>query len=166
MNAERFLILLRHAVAEEASADVSDEDRSLTSEGHARMKQIARGLEVALPRVDALYSSPLVRAQQTAMWVSKAYRARLEINTTEALAPAASVEEFRKLIDAIDEKRAIVVGHEPNLTEILRSLIGIDASRVVELQKGGCYGVRINADGTAVLEWLLPPRILLKLGEE
>lgn len=130
------------------------------------MKHIARGLERAMPRVDALYSSPLVRAQQTAMWVSKAYRARLEVNTTDALAPGASVDAFRALVDSIDEKRAIIVGHEPNLTEYLRALIGIDASRAVELQKGGCYGVRINADGAAVLEWLLPPRILLKLGEE
>lgn len=129
------------------------------------MKAIARGLERAMPRVDAVYSSPLVRAQQTAMWVSKAYRARLEVNTTDALKPGSSVDDFRQLIAEMDEKRAIIVGHEPNLTENLRALIGLDASRVIELQKGGCYGVRLGEDGAAVLEWLLPPRILLKLGE-
>jgi phosphohistidine phosphatase len=165
VNAERFLILLRHAVAEDVSQGTSDEDRSLTAEGHAQMKAIARGLERAMPRVDAVYSSPLVRAQQTAMWVSKAYRARLEVNTTDALKPGASCDEFRKLIETMDEKRAIIVGHEPNLTENLRALIGLDASRVIELQKGGCYGVRLSEGGAAVLEWLLPPRILLKLGE-
>ena len=165
MNAERFLILLRHAVAEDASQGTSDEDRSLTAEGHAQMKAIARGLERAMPRVDAVYSSPLVRAQQSAMWVSKAYRARLEVNTTDALKPGAPVEELRTLIAEMDEKRAIIVGHEPNLTENLRALIGLDASRAIELQKGGCYGVRITEEGMAVLEWLLPPRILLKLGE-
>ena len=165
MNAERFLILLRHAVSEDVSEAATDEERSLTPEGHAQMKAIARGLERAAPRVDAVYSSPLVRAQQTAQWVSKAYRARLEVNTTDALKPGASVDDFRGLIASIDEKRAIIVGHEPNLTENLRALIGLDASKSVELQKGGCYGVRINEDGSAILEWLLPPRILLKLGE-
>jgi len=41
---------------------MKDEDRSLTAEGHARMKQIARGLEQALPKANAIYSSPLLRA--------------------------------------------------------------------------------------------------------
>ena len=73
---ERFIVLLRHGIAEDATPDKKDEDRGLTSEGHARMKQIARGLERALPKVQAIYSSPLLRAVQTALWVSKAYRSR------------------------------------------------------------------------------------------
>ena len=30
----------------------------------------------------------------------------------------------------------------------------------IELAKGGCYGIRIEPDGTARLEWMLPPRAL------
>jgi phosphohistidine phosphatase len=161
---ERFIILLRHGLAEDATAETRDEDRSLSAEGHATMKQIARGLERAMPRVDAIYSSPLVRAQQTALWVSKAYRSRVQINTVDALIPGASTDEFRALFASIQEKRSIVVGHEPNLTRNLRALVGIDETDRIELQKGGCYGVRLD-DGGAVLEWLLPPRILRKLGE-
>lgn len=161
---ERFIILLRHGLAEDATAETRDEDRSLSAEGHATMKQIARGLERAMPRVDAIYSSPLVRAQQTALWVSRAYRSRVQINTVDALIPGASTDEFRALFQSIQEKRSIVVGHEPNLTRNLRALVGIDETDRIELQKGGCYGVRLD-DGGAMLEWLLPPRILRKLGE-
>lgn len=162
---ERFLVLLRHGIAEEASPEKKDEDRSLTAEGHARMKQIARGLEATLPKAGAIYSSPLLRAVQTSLWVSKAYRSRVDINTTDALTPDATAKQFRALVAGIQERRAIIVGHEPNLTNNLRALTGLKESDAIELKKGGCYGIRLNADGSAVLEWLLPPRILRKLGE-
>lgn len=162
---ERFVILLRHGLAEEPSAEVKDEDRGLTAEGHARMKQIARGLERALPKAQAIYTSPLLRAMQTALWVSKGYRSRVNIETTDALAPGASKRQFLALIKSIQHSRVIIVGHEPNLTENLRSLTGLHESHGVELKKGGCYGVRVFADGKGLLEWLLPPRILRKLGE-
>ncbi len=163
---ERFIILLRHGISEEKTAEMKDEDRSLTPEGHARMKQIGRGLEQALPRVSTIYTSPLVRAVQTARWVEKAYRSRCEVVTTEALAPGATKEQFFQFVSSIKDRRTIIVGHEPNLSENLRALLGLGESHSIELKKGGCYGVRVDADGRAVLEWLLPPRILRKLAEE
>lgn len=162
---ERFIILLRHGIAEDPTPDKPDDQRALTPEGHARMKQIARGLELALPKANAIYSSPLLRAMQTAMWVAKGYRSRVTVTAHDALAPGATPEQFISLIESIEENRTIVVGHEPNLTTNLRALLGLGESRAIALDKGGCYGVRLQADGTASLEWLLPPRILNKLGE-
>lgn len=160
---DRFLILLRHGIAEDAAADKKDEDRSLTAEGHARMKEIARGLEHALPKVRVIYSSPLLRAVQTALWVSKAYRSRAAVTTTDALAPGATKKDFLALVATITEPRAIFVGHEPTLTENMRALTGLGRSASLELKKGGCYGVRLLADGSGVLEWVLPPRILRRM---
>lgn len=160
----RFIVLLRHGIAEERTAEKADEDRGLTAEGHARMKQIARGFEQIFPKAQVIYSSPLLRAMQTALWVSKAYRSRLGIATIDALAPGRSPEEVRELLSGLAERRIILVGHEPNLSENLRALIGADA-RSWELKKGGCYGVRIGDDGRAMLEWMLPPRVLRKLAE-
>jgi len=162
---ERFVILLRHGIAEEPTPEKKDEDRSLTAEGHARMKQIARGLESALPKAQAIYTSPLLRAMQTALWVSKGYRSRVSITTTDALAPGATKKQFLALIKTITARRVIIIGHEPNLTDSLRALTGLTEAQGVELKKGGCYGVRVFADGRGVLEWVLPPRILRKLGE-
>ena len=158
---ERFIVLLRHGIAEDAAPDKKDEDRGLTAEGHARMKQIARGLERSLPKAQAIYSSPLLRAVQTALWVSKAYRSRANVNTTEALSPSASSKQFLELVRSIEERRSVIIGHEPVLTAGLHALTGVAG---VELKKGGCYGVRVLPDGTALLEWVLPPRILRKLG--
>jgi phosphohistidine phosphatase len=159
---ERLIVILRHGEAEDASGDKSDAERSLTAEGHAAMKQIARGLERALPRANAIYTSPLLRATQTAAWLARAYRARISVTTTDKLAPGATPSAFRELIDEIGAKRAILVGHEPDLSENLRALVGPVR---VQLDKAACYAVRITADGASILEWLLPPRILRKLGE-
>ncbi len=157
-------MLLRHGIAEEPTAEKKDEERGLTKEGHARMKEIARGLERVLPKAQAIYTSPLLRAVQTALWVSKGYKSRVTINTTDALAPGASAKEFRAFMDSIKERRVIIVGHEPTLTRGMAVLTKVAIS-TLELKKGGCYGVRILGDGSATLEWLLPPRVLRKLGE-
>jgi phosphohistidine phosphatase len=162
---DRFIVLLRHGMAEEKTEAKADEDRSLTPEGHARMKQIARGLERAFPKAQVIYSSPLLRAVQTALWVSKGYRSRVKVNTTDALIPGAPPRDFVEFIKNLKERRVIVVGHEPNLTENLGEMLGLDGNEQIELKKGGCYGVRLRPDGTAVFEWLLSPRILRKLAE-
>ena len=162
---ERFIVLLRHGIAEEPTAEKKDEDRGLTAQGHARMKETARGLERVLPKAGAIYSSPLLRAVQTSLWVAKAYRSKAEVKTVDALAPGASAKKFRALIASIEERRAILVGHEPGLTDLLRELVGVAGSESLELKKGGCYGVRLTGDGKGVLEWVLPPRVLRKLGK-
>ncbi len=149
---ERFLVLLRHGIAEERGADKPDAERPLTGEGHRRMKEIARGLRKLLPKVEAIVSSPLVRCKQTADWVSRAYD-DLAVETTEALAPDGDLAAFR-----IQARRAILVGHEPTLTRFMLDLTGM-TSEALELKKGGCYGIRVDAEGAAQLEWLLPPRV-------
>lgn len=162
---DRFIVLLRHGLAEEKTAEKPDQERSLTSDGHARMKQIAKGIERAFPKAQVIYSSPLLRAVQTALWVSKGYRQRVKVGTTDTLAPGASPTAFTEFINALAERRVIVVGHEPNLSEYLGALLGSDGTERFELKKGGCYGVRLRQDGTCVFEWLLSPRILRKLAE-
>jgi phosphohistidine phosphatase len=163
---DHFLVLLRHGIAEDKSEAKPDEERSLTVEGHARMKQIAKGLERAFPKAQAIYSSPLLRSVQTALWVSKAYRSRIKVNTTNALIPGSSHAAFDEFMKSLKERRTIIVGHEPNLSDNVIALVGLPSGNGIELKKGGCYGVRVRADdGSASVEWLLSPRILRKLGE-
>jgi phosphohistidine phosphatase len=162
----RLIILLRHGIAEPKVGSKPDEDRSLTKEGHARMKQISRGLAEIFPRAEAIYSSPLLRCVQTALWVSKGYRGELRPQTTDVLLPGASADSLRKFIDSAEERRLILVGHEPNLSDGFQKLLKLGGSSgSLELKKGGCYGVRIADDGSARLEWVLTPRVLRRLAE-
>ena len=146
-----FLILLRHGIAEDHDGSKPDEERELTEVGHKRMKQIARGLAELFPKAEAIVSSPLVRARQTAQWVSRAYDLPIEIS--DALTPDSDEARFRELVGKLSVQRAILVGHEPTISEFMLALTGLKGG--IELKKGGCYGIR---DGR--LEWMLPPRAM------
>jgi len=150
----KFLILLRHGIAEDKSPGMTDADRALTAEGRHKMKDIARALAEIFPDAEVIDSSPLVRALQTAEAVAAAYR-HLRVEQSDALKPAGTLPEVRALISGIDREFAILTGHEPNMTEIMMDLTGVRGP--LSLKKGGFYGVRM--EGTPTLEWMVPPRI-------
>lgn len=157
LEGERFIILLRHGVAEELSEEKPDETRELTSDGHRAMKKIGKGLAEIFPGAETIVTSPLRRAMQSAEWIAHAYDSMpLEIST--ALAPDTDETRFRELLASVKERRVILVGHEPSLTTCMFALTGM--SGTIELKKGGCYGVRIDAEGAGRLQWMLPPRAL------
>lgn len=157
---EKFIILLRHGIAEPHGAREDDDARILTKTGNRRMKQIGRGLAEIFPKAEAIYSSPLIRCIETAEWVEKAYGSGVHMKTTDALKPGADVDAFRALLKKIKARYIIFVGHEPNLSTTMLAMTGLQSDNAIELKKGGCYGLRLGADSSAHLEWMLPPRVL------
>jgi len=160
---EKFVVLLRHGIAEPHGARADDDARILTETGNRRMKQIGRGLAKRFPKADVIYSSPLIRCVETAEWVEKAYGSSIAVKTYSALAPDAGVDDFRALIDGSEARRIICVGHEPNLSTTMLGVTKMSSDGVIELKKGGCYGIRMFGDGVAQLEWMLPPRVLRRM---
>ena len=151
----KFLVLLRHGIAEDATPEKSDADRELTAEGRRKMEEIAAGLAYVFPEAEEIYSSPAVRAMQTAEPVAREYG--LKIKASDLLAPAQS---SRKLVDQVEVEYAIFVGHEPTLSKLMKELTKISGE--IELKKGGCYGIAFEGD-SARLEWMLAPRVLRRL---
>ena len=157
---DHVVVLVRHGIAEDRSVGIPDANRSLTDEGHAEMKKIARGLAVIFPKTDAIMSSPLLRAVETALRVGRRYKGYSAVETTNALLPEADPAATIELIRSIAGQRAILVGHEPHLSATLAALTGV----LIDFQKGGCACVRIPADGRAQLEWIASPKLLVKVG--
>jgi len=159
----RLIILVRHGAAEEAGEQGSDADRELTDEGHARMKLAARGIAAMVSRPSAIITSPLVRCQQTARWVSRAWRGRPEPDTADLLAPDGDPGQLETFVRGLPGKRTILIGHEPNLSILAERLIGIRERGAVRLGKGGACAILLQG-GSAKLEWLMTPRALRSLG--
>lgn len=159
---DRFILLMRHGIAEERCEGKVDEERVLTEKGAQRMKEIGRGLAEVLPFVEAIYTSPLVRAAQSGAHFAKGYGGKPLIRITEALEPGRPTSEFKALLEGIPFRRLIFVGHEPDLTRIVGDLCGLDTSRM-ELKKGACYGVQVPAAGDMRLEWMLPPGVMRRI---
>lgn len=157
---EKFIVLLRHGIAEPHGARADDDARILTETGNRRMKQIGRGLEKRFPKAEVIYASPLIRCVEAAEWVEKAYGSSIVFKTSEALKPDGTVDDFRTLVDGSEAKRIICVGHEPNLSKTMLAVTKMSSDGAIELKKGGCYGIRLFDGGAAQLEWMLPPRVL------
>lgn len=157
---------MRHAVAHKRDAELwpDDGDRPLTPEGEAEFRKVAGGLGCLVPSVDALLSSPLARAWQTAE-VLAGLDGWPEPKAFPALEPESSPEQTALALEAYAESRAVaVVGHRPGLHELVSYLLAGDAEADVRIKKGGV--VRLTFDGppgpkTAALRWLLTPALLI-----
>src|SRR5512140_2429272 len=90
------LYILRHGIAETAPIPPSggDAGRRLTAEGVRKMKLASKGMRALGVQFDAILSSPLVRARESAEIVAAAFRLAKRLDTTAALAPDGNPEQL------------------------------------------------------------------------
>jgi phosphohistidine phosphatase len=153
------LYFLRHGIAADVGpAGLGDAGRPLTKEGIAKMQAGARGMRRLGLRLDALLSSPLVRAHETAEIVARELGPELQL--AERLAPGCDLGQlFALLGEYRAAERVMLVGHEPDFSSLVGALTG--GSQVL-MKKGGLARVDIERleQGAGTLTWLLPPRVL------
>lgn len=159
------LYFLRHASAgTHYESPKKDEKRALDKEGIEQCGYIGRALAALDVQVDVIVSSPLKRCTQTASLVGNelSYEGKLQLDP--ALRPEAGLADFRKLLEKYARQEAVmVVGHNPNLSQFLGSIIsdsGCEAS--VELKKGAVAKVEMRRT-SGTLAWCLTPKILRTL---
>jgi phosphohistidine phosphatase SixA len=112
------LYLVRHA---EAAPGQPDELRQLTPQGRESARALGQRLRDEAGRVDAVLSSPLLRARQTADAIARELGVPAE--PVDLLAPGASEAD---LLAAVDGRGATVVtiGHQPDCGQIVAALAG------------------------------------------
>lgn len=153
------IYFFRHALAEDnADGKLADAERQLTAKGVARTEQAARFLDALGVRPGVLYTSPLVRAVETANILGE--RLRLAVKVAPALAPGFNAEALEALLPGMgDDDEVMLVGHEPDFSSTITALTGL--GRVV-VKKGGL--ARVDVVATAPLRgslvWLLTPKIM------
>lgn len=167
------LYLMRHgiAVAADQPGIESDAERPLTPKGIKRMRQAAQGLRRLKLSFDALLTSPLVRARQTAEIVAAALEMEGQLEEISELAPESSVDRLISSLSRFqDKEHLLLVGHNPLLTYASSSLIAgkRQTSFQIDLKKGGLCCIEIDglppgAPGT--LHWFLTPKQLRRLGD-
>lgn len=161
------LILVRHAQAEDAMRFAHtgrpDAERPLTEAGVKRAKRAAQGLLGVVGRIDAVWTSPLLRARQTADLIAAAAAAPVAVS--EVLAPEGRIDDEMSWLAALGGGTHVLVGHEPNLSTLAGWLVAGRKSAGIEMKKGAAcligfpLGVRA---GKGILHWLLPQSILRK----
>lgn len=153
---------MRHASAGPHRANLArDKKRSLDDEGIEQSTQVGRALAGMDVSVEAVISSPLKRATQTACLVANEIGFDGKLQYSPALLPDATMKTFRELLDRNDNLEAVLfVGHNPGLSNFLSLLISDGASKSsVDLKK--CAVARADVSGgMGVLKWVLTPTMV------
>jgi phosphohistidine phosphatase len=112
------LVIVRHA---EAASGEPDELRPLTAEGREAARALGEQLAREGVRPDAVLTSPLLRARETAQELARP--AGLEPEPDERLAPGATAESVRAAAQERGET-IVVVAHQPDCSQIAAALTG------------------------------------------
>jgi phosphohistidine phosphatase len=152
------LWLLRHGDAEPYDAR-PDAERRLTGRGEAQARAAGRALAALEMTFQAVYTSPKVRARDTALLACEALGE--EPIVTPVLAGDFDVADARDLLLGVEpDGRILVIGHNPDFAQVVYDLTGAR----VDFKKGAVAGVRLEGTQGELIS-LLRPRELERIAD-
>jgi phosphohistidine phosphatase len=161
------LYIVRHGIAidREDSKCPPEADRYLTEEGVERTKQVAEAVAALGIHADLMFSSPYVRAMQTAaIFASELEYSKQKIRRTDSLLPGAEPGAFlRELAREKDVSTVLCFGHAPHVDGLLAAAVG--ASRhITSMKKAGVALVELKrlSPPNGQLVWLITPKLMRK----
>jgi phosphohistidine phosphatase len=154
------LHLLRHADAGDPMAWTGpDEARPLSGKGEKQSRRLGRFLAAGGSSLGPVITSPKLRARQTAEIVAE--ELGLDVTVDERLGfglDAVAVEAI--LFDTGEPEAPLLVGHDPDFSELTAWLIGASS---FAMKKGALVRidtVRPISRASGTLRWLVPPDLL------
>jgi phosphohistidine phosphatase len=153
------LYLLRHAHAGDPGAWSGDDDlRPLSAKGEAQAERLGALLAGTGFRPDHVITSPKVRAADTARIVARDLDAR--VAEDDRLADNVTLAALEAVLaDAGNPARALLVGHDPDFSELVGELSGA----TIPMRKGALARIDVRRPlrpGGGELRWLIPPDAL------
>ena len=162
--------LMRHGIAVSRTAPgvLVDNDRELTKEGIAKTRRTVAGLAKVRCSPEVIFTSPFLRARQTAEIVAATLAKHPRLVQQRLLEPEMPLENTLEWLHTIAEKEVMLVGHMPDLAQIASyMLFGADAATMI-FRKSAVAKISFSrrpTPGKGVLEWLLQPRELRKFAD-
>jgi phosphohistidine phosphatase len=148
--------LLRHGDAIQ-TASLNDNERPLSDFGRKQATIVGKFLRKSGVQIDAIVSSPLVRAVETADIVRKT----LDVGrseTTEYLVPGTRKAQIFDLLNSMRVGSILLVGHEPHLSQTISVLLSKREVLPIEMKKCSLACLVASEpvrNGHAMLQWLL-----------
>ena len=154
------LYFLRHA---DALLGDDDAKRPLSARGDKESKKVGKFLKRIGVEFDAAYSSPLVRAVETAEWVLGITngQTRVKLKLADALLNTASPRDFYQWLKTLPgAEHVLLVGHAPSLPEHVGRMLGVARTEAVQMPKAGLACVETEDRQTGVLKLFVSPKEL------
>lgn len=152
------IYFLRHA---EAADSVDDFSRELTPKGESQSKIIGRFLAERDIVFDAAYTSPLVRAVQTAEIVMECTNKKsgVLLQKSDLLKNDPSPKVFDEWLTAMKNvEHVLLVGHNPSLSDHVSRMLGIRSPFCMSLSKGALAVIRRDSSSSAQLKLFITPK--------
>jgi phosphohistidine phosphatase len=155
------LFLIRHADAASAGeADITrDADRRLTEAGRTQSEALARALNRQKVNLQALVSSPLLRAKQTCEMLMQGLPSpKPALHILEEIGFDVRPKVIVQFLEELKLETVAIVGHQPGLSRFAAWLIGSKKAQL-DMAKAGLARIQCEelAKGGGTLLWLLSP---------
>jgi phosphohistidine phosphatase len=133
------------------------------------MARAAHGMRELELNFDLILTSPFLRASETAQIVATEFSNRRHLQQTELLKPGGNLKELTRHLAALHRtENLLLVGHEPQLSTLLATLLGARSPESFKMKKGALclLGIeKIRLGPCAKLEWMLTCKQLARLAE-
>ncbi|RJP20624.1 MAG: histidine phosphatase [Deltaproteobacteria bacterium] len=151
------IYLVRHAESVERAGEMPDAYRHLSARGRVSFRETARKAGEEAIRPARIFTSPYVRAVQTAEILAERIGYEGEVAAVAQLGPGFDLGKLRVILDtAPDDAELAMVGHEPDLGAVLTQLLSLP--RPYAMRKGAMAAIDLPGSGNrpgARLAWLL-----------
>jgi phosphohistidine phosphatase len=154
------LYLIRHADAGDPEAWTGpDEARPLSGKGEKQSRRLGRYLAEIGFKPGAIITSPKARARQTAEIVAEALGTEIAID--DRLGGGLDVVAIEAILfDAGEPERPVLVGHDPDFSELVAWTIGAPSFAMKKGALARIDTVRPISRASGTLRWLVPPDLL------
>ncbi len=156
------LYLVRHAEAIPLGEQgiTCDDDRPLTAKGEQQARDLAKAMTRTGVALEKIYTSPLLRAKQTAEIMLAAWaNSELSLEVNDELRPGVKPRRLSKTLMKCGSEKIAVVGHMPHLGEFAGWLLG-DKEIQIDLAKAGFAYLTcgdLPGKNLGTLKWLVTP---------
>ncbi|HLB33180.1 MAG: phosphohistidine phosphatase SixA [Verrucomicrobia bacterium RIFCSPHIGHO2_12_FULL_41_10] len=151
------IYFLRHAEAEVRAA--SDFERKLTAKGKDQSRSVGKFCCEHELIPDLILTSPVCRARETAVLVNQEFSDQRELIEVPWAACGMSPESAFKELRTYDAFNSLMlVGHEPDLSTLIATTLGLDNSQALSISKASLTIIQFKKimPGHGILEGLLP----------
>lgn len=154
------VVLMRHGEAVDSRLAADDSRRWLTDGGRRTVRSVGRTFAGLDLRFSCIYTSPLVRAVQTAEILAAtqpAFDGPIEVHVPLSSEAGTTAQALSPLDHAPDDSVIVMVSHMPKVGGLAGHLVGTD--HFPGFKTGAACLIEV-AEGRGALRWMLDPASL------
>ncbi len=156
------IFLTRHAEAidYETATVTNDEHRFITSKGRKTTRKVVKALKTELESVAKIFTSPLIRAVQTAEIFATALKFEGEVEPVNELKNESLFGSLQKLLETNSDLSSVMLtGHEPKISSLVKSFS--DKKDLIEFRKSAvCLIDYDTKESTGKFIWYFDPKCM------